>query len=326
MRALTRVAAIVIAAGTYGIVAAQAADRPISAESLSIKRSGSGVDTIVFVSKDPSFLFPGIGTSDDPHATGMEISYFPASQGFGTNTGVPRGPLWTSKAGAVNVHRYRSREPEGGESVLLQEGRRIKLRVREANSPFGGPYGAVFIRIRTGSLLNCAFFDASTIRRDDGSRFQARDASAPSLSDCETTPFPTTTTTLPYTPCAGGAGYPACDGTCPGTDECGQLSQGSNGSGTCACFPAGEIPCAESGYPTCGGFCFGGNFCQGFRFVDFENGGVTTGCTCVSPTSNCDTSSPNFCPNGGGACPPGQVCSLGILEGGVYCDCTLPEP
>jgi hypothetical protein len=325
MRALARVAAIVIVAGICGMVAAQAADRPISAETLSIKRSGSGVDTIVFVSKDPSFLFPAIGSADDPRATGMEIDYFPANQGVGTNTGIPRGPVWTSKAGVANVHRYRSRQPEGSESVLLHEGKRIKLRVREANSPFGGPYGAVFIRIRTGSLLNCAFFDASTIRRDDGSRFQARGAVASSLSDCESSPFPTTTTTLPYTPCTGGAGYPTCDGSCPGTDECGQLTQGING-GTCACFPAGEIPCAESGYSTCSGFCFGGMVCQGFRFVDFDDGSVTTGCACAPPTSSCDTSPPNLCPNGFGLCPPGEVCSFGMIDGTPVCDCTLPEP
>jgi hypothetical protein len=244
MRALARLAAIVIAAGMCGAVAAQTTDRPISAESLIVRRSASGVETVTFLSKDPNFLFPPIGSVDDPSrpSNGTELSLFPQSQGgLGFSYGVTGGAMWKSKDGAVDEYHYRYPQgPQGIKSVLLKETKRIKVRIRGTSPPFSGPYGGFFVRLTTGSLRNCAFFDASTIRRDDGTRFEARDAAAPSVSDCESFPgATTTTTTLPYPPCTGGAGYPTCDGTCPGTDECGQHIEG--GFQTCACFPAGVI-------------------------------------------------------------------------------------
>jgi hypothetical protein len=46
-----------------------ALDRPISGKKLQLKRSPSGKEKLVFQSKDPIFLFPAIGSADDP-ATG----------------------------------------------------------------------------------------------------------------------------------------------------------------------------------------------------------------------------------------------------------------
>jgi len=327
MRALARVAAIVLAAGMCGAVAAQTTDRPISAESLIVRRSASGVETVTFLSKDPNFLFPPIGSVDDPSrpSNGTELSLFPQSQGgLGFSYGVTGGAMWKSKDGAVDEYHYRYPQgPQGIKSVLLKETKRIKVRIRGTSPPFSGPYGGFFVRLTTGSLRNCAFFDASTIRRDDGTRFEARDAAAPSVSDCESFPgATTTTTTLPYPPCTGGAGYPTCDGTCPGTDECGQHIEG--GFQTCACFPAGVIPCAESGYPTCGGACFGGEVCQGFDANFNDPGSRFQGCACVSPTSSCDTSFPNVCP-GLGLCPPGEVCAGLTIDNTTYCDCGPPS-
>ena len=47
-------------------VAAQAVDQPISAIKLIIKISPSGSEKMVFVAKDPAFLFPPLGGLDDP--------------------------------------------------------------------------------------------------------------------------------------------------------------------------------------------------------------------------------------------------------------------
>ena len=45
---------------------AVATDQPISGAKLTLRRSSSGKEKLVFVSKDPLFLFPAIGSADDP--------------------------------------------------------------------------------------------------------------------------------------------------------------------------------------------------------------------------------------------------------------------
>src|SRR5690348_12884915 len=66
MRALP-LAFLLTLAGTASL--AHAVDQPIAATKLLLKRSPSGKQTLTFVSKDPAFLFPTIGSADDP-ATG----------------------------------------------------------------------------------------------------------------------------------------------------------------------------------------------------------------------------------------------------------------
>src|SRR5262245_50547895 len=48
------------------VTSAPALDQPISAVKLSLSRSSSGKEKLVFVSKDPAFLFPAFGSADDP--------------------------------------------------------------------------------------------------------------------------------------------------------------------------------------------------------------------------------------------------------------------
>jgi len=331
MRARRGIALSLAVAATLAATAAHATDRPISASTLTISRSASGREKLVFVSKDPSFLFPAVGSFDDPGTGtpgGIHVDLFPANSaplGFGYIVlGGTSDPGWSSKDAAVDEHRYRNPDAPGGptpvKAVLLKQGKRIKLVARGVPSSLVGPYGAIEIRLTTGALRNCALFDGPTIRHDEPDRFVARGAVASSLTDCAGPPPPTTTTTLtPYQLCTGVSGYPTCDGTCPGTDECGpNRDQDNGGEFVCACFPAGVIPCAESGYPTCGGACFGAGVCQAFHVFE-SGGGETTGCACAAPDSSCDVPEPTQC-RGFGLCPAGQVCTAATVLG-LQCDC-----
>jgi hypothetical protein len=331
MRARRGIALSLAVAATLAATAARSTDRPIAASTLTISRSASGREKLVFVSKDPSFLFPALASFDDPGTGtpgGIQVDLFPANSaplGFGYIVlGGTSDPGWTSRDAAVDEHRYRNPDAPGGpspvKSVVLKQGKRIKLVSRGVPSSLVGPHGAIEIRLTTGTLRNCALFDGPTIRHDEPDRFVARGAVASSLTDCTEPPPPTTTTTQPpYQPCSGGAGYPTCDGACPGTDECGPNFDPASGVlETCACFPAGAIPCVEAGYPTCGGACFGGHVCQGFRIIDT----ATTGCACAAPDSSCDVSEPTQCP-GFGLCPTGQVCTATMVAG-LACDCAPP--
>src|SRR4029450_6219519 len=62
LRRLAVTAALLVLVATPGL----ATDRPISGVKLVVVRAKSGREKLVFVSKDPSFLFPAIGSIDDP--------------------------------------------------------------------------------------------------------------------------------------------------------------------------------------------------------------------------------------------------------------------
>ena len=60
-----RCSLVFIFACVAGTTVARGADQPISAAKLLLIRSGS-VEKLVFVSKDPAFLFPAVASQDDP--------------------------------------------------------------------------------------------------------------------------------------------------------------------------------------------------------------------------------------------------------------------
>ncbi len=79
--------------------AALAADQPIAGTRLTLKRSGSGTK-LVFVSKDPAFLFPTFGSGDDPSIGGATVDVFSAAEGAAA-LGMPAGvgkPGWELKS------------------------------------------------------------------------------------------------------------------------------------------------------------------------------------------------------------------------------------
>lgn len=319
------------------VVPAAATDQPISGAKLTLRRSSSGKEKLVFISKDPSFLFPAIGSADDP-GTGspggaiVEVSSLsdPDAVGAGAAPGVGN-PGWKVKNGTKPSYVYRNGAAEEGNdpvrAVTLKRGKRIRITARDTLLPLVSAQGGVGIRITTGSLRSCAFFGPATVRHDVANRFDAVNAPAPAVADCtdalphtstsfgtSTTTTTTTTEAIPSTlttsttlvlePCAGSSGPSTCDGTCQGSDTC-QITYAWVGVPelvSCLCYPPGVTSCAASGYPTCGGSCPTGGVCQALHGVNSD----TSVCGCVDPAP-CGAGDPPQC-NNVGACAPGRVC------------------
>ena len=108
-----RCSLVFIFACVAGTTVARGADQPISAAKLLLIRSGS-VEKLVFVSKDPAFLFPAVASQDDPGTGtpgGLQVDLFSPAESLGASLTAPAGvgnPGWSTNASAVPVHRFRN--------------------------------------------------------------------------------------------------------------------------------------------------------------------------------------------------------------------------
>ena len=228
-----------------------ATDQPIAARQLRLRHSATKED-LLFISKDPSFLFPAIGSADDP-ATGSPggavIDLF--SENYSTmpasivvepglkSPGTPRG--WKV------THSYRFKGKDVAVKVMvLQQGALIKVKAQRSGLALAGPQGAVGIRITTGSVRNCAFFGPATIVHDGAGEFEAKNAPADAVSDCSDT-------SLHGSPACGGT-TPICDGVCPDGEQCLLFPFVA----LCGCVPTGPPVC---GGDVCDGTCPTGMQC-----------------------------------------------------------------
>ncbi len=293
-----------------GATSGHAADKPISGAKLVLSRSSSGAEKLTFVSKDVGFLFPSIGGGDDPSAGGASVtlvSPLEAPVAFAVPAGIGN-PGWNVKERAtLDSYRFTNGLAPGGPSVVrsakLREKRGIKIVARGTGLALTAPQGSVAIRITTGTLRNCALFDAATVLHDEPGRFIARGAIAGSgdCSDASLGAPPTTTTTL--APGCGDGIVEAdeqCDGTTCNADPSGEVD---------ACFPPGD-PNQCQCCSTEGHFCSEGSFsngpvpcCAGLRCeVQFVIGAQGNGFCTTSPCNSYGS----VC--GGGDCCDGLVC------------------
>ena len=201
---------------------------------------------------------------------------------------------------------------------MLKQGKTIKVVARVTGLALTGPQRAVGIRLVTGTLRNCALFDAPTIQHDEADRFVAKDAVASALADCAVL---VPGAPIVFAPCTGGDGYPACNGSCSTGEQCLQTLDFRNTQfAGCSCYPAGVTPCGGSEFPACGGACSGGGAtCQAFSF------GRGGGCGCVDSQSTCPngTGFPDVCPFQPGVCPGDGICTF-IGNPPVACGCVFP--
>jgi hypothetical protein len=308
---------------------ATAQDHAITGARLSLTHSGS-MQKLQFISKDPSFLFPAIGSVNDPSSGPAGLSILLASPNEGIRVlDVPAtggDPGWSAHAGLRPVYRYKNRPAPAGASTVrlavLKSGTQIKIVGRSTGSPMAVPQGAVAVIISTGTLRNCTVFEPSVTQVDVPGTFRAQKAPAPAVTDCfvgsllpgsacGTSVFPTCGgacpdsgacvpsiytaachCVLPTQPC--GDTTPACNGTCPAGEECASFGS-AYPLNTCGCVPTGATPCGTPGLPACGGVCPTGKVCGGY--VPFD---LFPTCACVSP----DPCSATVI----GSCPGGQFC------------------
>mgnify|MGYP001236368815 CR=1 FL=1 len=315
-----RAQAVSIATVLVGLLAVsnavRAADQPIGAEGLKLETSRSGA-RLVFVSRDPGFLFPAIGSADDP-ATGapggVVIDLFSQQPGQ-ASLSVPPGagnPGWSTRPGAHSSYRFRNALAPMGiatlRAVTLRQGNLLTLKARDTGLALTSQQGPIGIRITTGTLRSCALFDAATIVMDRPGRYVAKHALAASISDCSDASLG-----LPPPPTCGGMWPWKCSGTCPGDGVC------TAGYGGCTCFSP-SAPCGETS-PTCMGACAAGEEC-----VTMGPGSPPMSCACI-PVGSTRCGSPGA-PVCGGECSSGQVCrpvyAPQPLGGGLGCNCGTP--
>src|SRR5262245_4444233 len=182
---------------------ARAADQPISAVKIILKNV-NGKEKFVFVSKDPGFRVPAIGSLDDPAngSPGGAIIDILTRDGGNATFNVPPGeslpPGWKVKDATIDLYKYINKDAPLGpvpiKVVVLKDTKVLKIVGKETGIPLSGTLGDVVIRITTGNDRNCARFDASsTIKKDQPGQFIAVGAVASSLTDCASGP-PTTST------------------------------------------------------------------------------------------------------------------------------------
>ncbi len=322
-------------------VPALAADRTIDADKLLLRRTADGLD-VVFVARDPNFLFPAIGSSDDPVSGapgGVVVELFSKNHGVLTLAAGASGgsPGWRVRDRASR-DAYRYRNPGGPDPLLrtldVKEGRLIRIRGKGLAPLL--PHQSVGVRITFGSTRNCALFAGAAVQKDSTLRFVGKNADTSALADCSddallnrgcgASLFPVCDGTCPAgQSCSSAAGapcvcvpdpvactdgaFPMCDGDCPVGSVC-----GSQDLSSCVCIPDAD-PCGDTS-PTCNGQCPVGEQCAPI-------GGVPTpNCGCVPDGQT--PCSQNMC---GGACPIDQECNFFETSGGFSgCLCGPPGP
>ncbi|HXJ33963.1 MAG TPA: DUF4215 domain-containing protein [Candidatus Eisenbacteria bacterium] len=240
-------APIVLALATH--TALMAADQPIAGTRLTLKRSNSGTK-LVFVSKDPAFLFPAFASGDDPSVVGATLDVISAAEGAAA-LAIPAGvgkPGWETKTTSP-AYRFANKTAPAGPSpvrlALLKQGRLLRMVARDVGLPLATAHGAVGIRLTTGTVRSCALFNGATIRVDLPGRFVASGAISGALADCSdaalgatTTSSTTTSSTSTSTPTTT---VPVCGN---GIIEAGEQCDGAAG-GSCAPL----APCGAPGTP-----------------------------------------------------------------------------
>jgi hypothetical protein len=290
-------------------------DQPIAGKRLVVQVGP--MEKLVFVSKDPAFLFPAPGSPDDPGTGtpgGALVEVFSPDESPVTFA-IPPGvgmPGWTTRTGAMPSHRWRNPGAPGGpspvKSARLKQGKTLSLTARVAGLALVAPATRIAIRVTTGSLRSCAVFEGASIRTTIAGRFVATNAPAPALADCSDA-------SLLGLPACADASYPTCGGGCAAGETC--VPDGF--SSVCHCVSP-SMPCGQTN-PTCNGECPAGEACASFGFASPFN---TCGCIPTGSTP-CGTPGAPVC---GGTCPAGTACS-GLfpplaLGGGIVCGCNGP--
>ncbi|MFN8546033.1 MAG: hypothetical protein U0807_17780 [Candidatus Binatia bacterium] len=192
MTRLSAVACMIVAFST----AAHAVDRPIAGHQLLLKRSRSGKEKLLFVSKDPGFLFPAIGSPTDDPITGSPggaqldlIAVSGTARAFLSLPNVAGKPGWTAKPGTVDQYKFVNPLAPAGispiKTAVLKEGKLLKIVAAVTGLDLASPLGGVAVRFVTGTLRSCAFFEPETVVKDEPGLFVARYSAASALADCD---------------------------------------------------------------------------------------------------------------------------------------------
>lgn len=167
-----------------------AGDHPVTGSRLILKKSSSGRETLIFVTKDPSVYVPTFGAADDPTLAASQVTlYAPGATSPDLDVpGVVGKPGWLTKP-APPTYQFKNSFAPNGISVVrivkLRAGKGLKIVARETGLAMTQPLGAVGIlwSLPCSSFPNCSYvcahFDAASVRKDVPPIFIARTSPAP---------------------------------------------------------------------------------------------------------------------------------------------------
>jgi len=295
---MRRLATVVLAFTCLLPEVALAADQPISGASLQLRSTPSGKQKVVFKSKDPAFLFPTAGGSDDPLTAGAVLELLSPAASTASMTAPASGvlPGWSTRSALFKFKRGKgSATITALKAVVLRQGRKITVTADMTGLAMTAPLGRVGVRLVTGTLRNCAVFADAAVLQDVPGKFIGKDA--PSPSDCS---YPTLTG---LSPTCGDGEVDQSSELCDGNDlgECPPLAE-------CR-LPgvAGECQCCSNG----GAFATSVGCCNPSSIlIPAPNFGLCFATGCPGPYQ-CDEGAQ--CQAGGSCCAVegGEACALG---------------
>src|SRR6185436_5911835 len=186
---MVRIVAMLAWAMLASAAPAQLVDRPVSGKRLVVERDPSG-GKLIFVSKDPSFLFPQNGSFDDPNAGtpgGALVELLSYVEPIPLLR-APRGPGWRVSGRGVPAYVFKNPDAPGGVSVvrkiLLKQGKVLRVVSADPGLQLAAPSDRIAIRVTMGSLRNCTVFAGDAVRRNVAGKFVAGAVSAPAIANC----------------------------------------------------------------------------------------------------------------------------------------------
>jgi hypothetical protein len=186
------VATVLTVVACCATTAAWALDRPISGAKIVLKRSASGKKALTFTSKAMNMPFPVVDGPDDPSDQGLLIELFSATEGA-VSINVPggSGTGWGWKVGTGTIGQYKftnSSAPQGvtkARTIVLKQGRLLKISTKDVPFPLTHALSRVGIRVTMNGTRACAMFLPSTVTRDEAGKFNAKNAPATVLPNCD---------------------------------------------------------------------------------------------------------------------------------------------
>ena len=158
-------------------------DRSVAKAKLVVKRSRTGTEKVVFVTKDPDFMFPEAQTINDPRrfvGRGVTLELFAHGEGtVATFGGYHRFRLNSSS------DKYGSYAESGAfKMAKIVRGRVLKVKLKATGLALTAPQGSMAARVTTGLLRHCASFTGSGVSKDLPGRFVGKIKEAALLPDC----------------------------------------------------------------------------------------------------------------------------------------------
>ena len=143
-----------------------AIDLPLPGTTLRLSRGGGG-EKLVLVLNDAGIPIPTQGSADNPASTaGLRVTLFGHdAPGEIAELMAPAGlgrPGWRYGRPGFVRYRFRNGSAPGGispiRSVVLREGKGLRVVARDIGLGLAGAQGSVGVRIEIGSIRLCALF------------------------------------------------------------------------------------------------------------------------------------------------------------------------